>query len=80
VSSIDFENINPEEFFTGMKPEIEHFKLFGCPVYFHVPKENNFKLDHLERKDTVNLQRHSRSTSLVKEILRQEETLSSKNT
>jgi hypothetical protein len=60
-------NITPEEVFTGMKPEIEHFRLFGCPVYFHVPKEKKFKLDPLERKDTVNLQRHSRSTSLVRE-------------
>jgi hypothetical protein len=60
-------NITPEEVFTGMKPEIEHFWLFRCPVYFHVPKEKKFKLDPLERKDTVNLQRHSRSTSLVRE-------------
>jgi hypothetical protein len=47
-----------------MKPEIEHFRLFGCPVYFHVPKEKKSKLDPLERKDTVNLQRHSKSASL----------------
>jgi hypothetical protein len=45
-------NITPEEVFTGMKPEIEHFRLFGCPVYFHVPKEKKSKLDPLERKDT----------------------------
>jgi hypothetical protein len=31
-------NITPEETFTGVKPEIEHFRIFGCPVYFHVPK------------------------------------------
>ena len=62
--------------FTRVKPEIEHFRLFGCPMYFHVPKEKNSKLDPLERKDTVNLQRHSRSTSLIRDRLRQAETLS----
>jgi hypothetical protein len=60
-------NITLEEVFTGMNHENEHFRLFGCPVYFHVPKEKKTKLDPLEIKDTVNLQRHSISTSLVKE-------------
>jgi hypothetical protein len=66
------------EAFTRVKPEIEHFRLFGCPVYLHVPKEKKSKLDPLERKDTVNLQRHSKSTSLVRDRLRQAETLSLK--
>jgi hypothetical protein len=64
-------NITPKEFFTEVKPENEHFRIFGCPVYFHVPKEKKSKLDPLERKNTVNLQRHSRSTSLVRDRLRQ---------
>jgi hypothetical protein len=68
-------NITLEEVFTGIKPEIELFRLFGCPMYFHVPKEKNSKLDSLERKDTMNIQRHSRSTSLVRDRLRQAETL-----
>jgi hypothetical protein len=68
-------NITPEEVFTGINPEIELLRLFGCLVYFHVPKEKKSKLDSLERKDTMNLQRHSRSTSLVKDRLRQAETL-----
>jgi hypothetical protein len=71
-------NITPEEYFTRMKPEIEHLRLFGCLVYFHVPKEKKSKLDPLERKDTINLQRHSRSTSLVRDRLRQAKTLSLK--
>jgi hypothetical protein len=71
-------NINPEEVFTGMKPETKHFRLFGCPMYFHVPKEKKSKLDPLEIKDAVNLQKHSRSTSLVRDKLRQAETLSLK--
>jgi hypothetical protein len=27
-------NITPKEIFTRMKPEIDHFILFGCPMYF----------------------------------------------
>ena len=28
----------PEEVFTSKKPDVSHFRIFGCPVYFHVPK------------------------------------------
>jgi hypothetical protein len=45
-------NITPEEAFIGVKPEIEHFRIFGCLVYFHVPKEKMSKLDPSGRKDT----------------------------
>jgi hypothetical protein len=38
-------NMTPEEAFTGVKPEVGHFKIFGCTVYFHVPKEKRSKLD-----------------------------------
>jgi hypothetical protein len=44
--------ITPKESFTGVKPDIEHFRIFGCPVYFHVPKEKKSKLDPSGRKDT----------------------------
>jgi hypothetical protein len=68
-------NITPEEVFTGMKPKIKHFRLFGFQVYLHVPKEKKSKLDPLERKDTVNLQRHSRSIPMVRNRLRQAENI-----
>jgi hypothetical protein len=45
-------NITPEEAFTKVKPEIIHFKIFGCPVYFHVPKEKRSNLDPSGRKGT----------------------------
>jgi transposase InsO family protein len=45
-------NITPEEAFTGVKPEIGHFRIFGCPVYFHVPKEKRSKLEPAGRKGT----------------------------
>jgi hypothetical protein len=38
-------NITPEEAFTGVNPEVGHFRIFGCPVYIHVPKEKRLKLE-----------------------------------
>ena len=28
----------PEEMYIGKKPEVSHLKIFGCPVYVHIPK------------------------------------------
>ena len=39
-----------EEAFSGVKPEVGHFRIFGCPVYIHVPKEKRTKLDPSGRK------------------------------
>jgi hypothetical protein len=44
--------MTPEENFTGVKPEVGYFRIFGCPLYFHVPKEKTTKLDPLGRKGT----------------------------
>jgi hypothetical protein len=38
-------DITPEEKFTGVKPAIEHLRIFGCPVYIHVPKEKRSKME-----------------------------------
>jgi hypothetical protein len=46
-------NITPEEAFTGVKPEVGQFKIFGCSIYIHVPKEKRTKLDTSGRKGTV---------------------------
>ena len=40
----------PEEMFTGKKPEVSHLKIFGCPVYIHIPKEKRTKLDPSRKK------------------------------
>jgi hypothetical protein len=45
-------NITPEEAFTRVKHDIEHFKIFGCLMYFRVPKEKKSKIDPSRRKDT----------------------------
>jgi hypothetical protein len=45
-------NITPKQAFTKVKPEIRHFRIFGCPVYLHVPKEKILKLEPSGRKGT----------------------------
>ena len=35
----------PEEAFTGKKPEVGHFRIFGCLTYSHVPSEKRIKLE-----------------------------------
>jgi hypothetical protein len=40
----------PEEMFSGKKPEVSHLKIFGCPVFVHIPKEKRTKLDPLGKK------------------------------
>ena len=36
--------------FTGEKPKVSHLKIFGCPIYIHVPKEKRSKLYLLGKK------------------------------
>jgi hypothetical protein len=45
-------NITLKESFTGVKLESGHFRIFGCPVYFHVPKEKISKIEPSRRKGT----------------------------
>jgi hypothetical protein len=35
----------PEEMFTGKKPVVSHLKIFGHPVFMHIPKEKRNKMD-----------------------------------
>ena len=34
------------------KPEVSHLRIFGCPIYIHIPKEKRAKLDPSGRKGT----------------------------
>lgn len=45
------ENITPEEVFSGNKPYLSYLCIFGCLVYFHIPKEKRTKLEPLGKKD-----------------------------
>jgi len=37
--------IIPEEAFSGRKPNVSHFRIFGASVYCHVSKESRNKLE-----------------------------------
>jgi hypothetical protein len=41
---------NLEEAFSGVKPEIKHLNILGCPIYIHVPMENRMKLEPSRQK------------------------------
>ena len=38
-------NMTPKETFIGRKPDVGHFKVFGCITYVHVLDELHTKLD-----------------------------------
>jgi hypothetical protein len=40
----------PEMMFTGKKLEVSHLKIFGCPVFIHIPKEKRNKLEPSGKK------------------------------
>ena len=44
------EDKTPEEAFTGKRPEVGHLRIFGCPVYIHIPVEKRTKLEPSERR------------------------------
>jgi hypothetical protein len=46
------EKKTPEEVFTGKKPSVDHLRIFGSPVYIHVPKEKRTKLEPTGKKGT----------------------------
>jgi hypothetical protein len=41
----------PEEMFTGKKQEVSHLKIFGCPVFIHIPKEKRNTLEPSGKKE-----------------------------
>jgi len=42
--------MTPEEAFSGKKPSVEHLRIFGCPVYIHVPNDKRKKLEPSGKK------------------------------
>lgn len=39
------QNQTPEEAWSGRRPSIDHFRIFGCIAYAHVPEPKRSKLD-----------------------------------
>ena len=44
------DNKTPKEDFLGEKSEVNHLRIFGFPVYIHIPKDKRNKLDPFGRK------------------------------
>jgi hypothetical protein len=44
-------NMIPKEVSPRKKPSVEHLRIFGCPIYIHVPKEKRKKLETSGKKD-----------------------------
>jgi transposase InsO family protein len=40
----------PEDMYTGNKPEVSHLKIFGCPIFIHIPKEKRNKMEPSGKK------------------------------
>ena len=57
------ENKNLEEVFSSKKPEVSHLRIFGCPMYIHIPKEKRTKLDPSGKKGIFVARRHTEYTS-----------------
>jgi len=43
--TLSVQNMTPEEAWSGRKPCINHFRIFGCVSYAHIPSEKRKKLD-----------------------------------
>lgn len=43
-------NMTPEEAWSGRKPDVNHFRVFGCIAYAHIPDEKRRKLDNKGEK------------------------------
>ena len=48
--TVSVDNMTPYVCFYGSKPDVSHFKVFGCKAYMHVPKENRKKWDSKTKK------------------------------
>ena len=42
--------MTPEEAWSGRKPAVNHFKIFGCIAYAHIPDQKRKKLDDKAEK------------------------------
>jgi len=40
----------PEEAWSGVKPTVEYFRIFGCVAHVHIPDQHRVKLDNKSKK------------------------------
>ncbi|TXG51246.1 hypothetical protein EZV62_023770 [Acer yangbiense] len=59
------QNMTPEEAWSGWKPAIDHFKIFGSVAYAHIPDEKRKKLDNKGEKCVfLGVSEHSKAYKL----------------
>lgn len=44
------ENMTPEEAWSGEKPVVEYFRVFGCITHIHIPDQKRSKMDDKSKK------------------------------
>lgn len=44
------ENTTPEEAWSGTKPKVDYFRVFGCIAHAHIPDQRRIKLDDKSKK------------------------------
>ncbi|GAU38467.1 hypothetical protein TSUD_151900 [Trifolium subterraneum] len=44
--TVSVKNITPEEAWSGIKPSVHHFRVFGCLAYAHIPDNQRKKLNN----------------------------------
>ncbi|PNX64970.1 retrovirus-related Pol polyprotein from transposon TNT 1-94, partial [Trifolium pratense] len=42
--------MTPEEAWSGRKPSVNHFRVFGCLAHVHIPDSQRKKLDSKSKK------------------------------
>ena len=58
-------NKNPEEVFSGKKPEVIHLRIFGCPVYIHVQRREQSWILQEIRASSLDTMIHRRLTESI---------------
>lgn len=63
------QNMTPEEAWSGRKPSVDHFKVFGCIAYAHIPDEKMTKLDEKGEKCVfLGISEHSKAYKLFNPV------------
>ncbi|PNX67698.1 copia-type polyprotein, partial [Trifolium pratense] len=44
--TLSVKNMTPQEAWSGKKPNVQHFRVFGCLAFVHVPDSQRIKLDN----------------------------------
>jgi len=48
--TLSVKDVTPEEAWSGKKPSVKHFRVFGCIAYVHIPDVHRKKLDDKSKK------------------------------